>query len=217
MMGATRQGRDLGALVAAGRHITDGEIESLVPWLRARMRCTFGAQARYIGAGVEDLDEAVYFGVMLAAHRFDPARGFRWTTYAYQTVRGLCQNHMREWRGLPRPYSQRGGGVRHEDLPACLRPPLSLDVDYGRGAPGECLRDELPAEGPDVLTTVLQADLWRLVALLPAPQPEILRLRYVEGVSQGGAGRLLGYSEMQVRRMEWQALGTLRALLEGSE
>ena len=216
-MGATRQGRDLGALVAAGRHITDGEIESLVPWLRARMRHAFGAQARYIGADVEELDEAVNFGVMLAAHRYNPARGFRWTTYAYQTVHGLCQNHLRAWRGLPRPYSQRGGGVRQEDLPACLRPPLSLDVSYGRGAPGELLRDELPAEGPDVLTMVLQADLWRLVDLLPAPQPEILRLRYAESLSPREAGRRLGYSVDQVRRMEGRALRTLRALLDGSE
>ena len=57
-----------------------------------------------------------------------------------------------------------------------------------------------------------RADLDRLVAGLSAQERDVLRLRFREDLTQAEIGRRIGVSQMQVSRLQRQALGRLRAL-----
>lgn len=67
---------------------------------------------KFSGRGVEteDLEQVAGMALLKALERFDPARGFRFVTYAVPTITGDVRNYLRDKSGLmrmPRDMRQR--------------------------------------------------------------------------------------------------------------
>ena len=55
---------------------------------------------QWFGMDTEDAEQTAMIGLIEAARRFDPERGFQFSTYAGYWLRQVCQRHGLEW-GLP--------------------------------------------------------------------------------------------------------------------
>ncbi len=71
--------------------LRDQLVESYLPLARAVAR-------RFEGRGVEreDLQQVASIALMKAVERFDPARGYRFVTYAIPTIAGDVRNYLRD-------------------------------------------------------------------------------------------------------------------------
>lgn len=83
----------------------DELFESYLPLARAVAR-------KFAGRGVEteDLEQVAGMALLKALERFDPARGYRFVTYATPTIAGDVRNYLRDKGGLmrlPRDARQR--------------------------------------------------------------------------------------------------------------
>lgn len=85
--------------------LRDELFEHYLPLARAVAR-------KFSGHGVEteDLEQVAGMALLKALERFDPARGFRFVTYAVPTITGDVRNYLRDKSGLmrmPRDMRQR--------------------------------------------------------------------------------------------------------------
>lgn len=85
--------------------LRDELFEHYLPLARAVAR-------KFSGRGVEteDLEQVAGMALLKALERFDPARGFRFVTYAVPTITGDVRNYLRDKSGLmrmPRDMRQR--------------------------------------------------------------------------------------------------------------
>lgn len=77
--------------------LRDELFEHYLPLARAVAR-------KFSGRGVEteDLEQVAGMALLKALERFDPARGFRFVTYAVPTITGDVRNYLRDKSGLMR-------------------------------------------------------------------------------------------------------------------
>ena len=85
--------------------VRDRLFESYLPLART-------VAAKFVGRGVarEDLEQVAGMALLKALERYDPERGFRFTTYAVPTLTGDLRNHLRDKGGavrMPRDSRQR--------------------------------------------------------------------------------------------------------------
>ena len=85
--------------------LRDELFERYLPLARAVAR-------KFSGRGVEteDLEQVAGMALLKALERFDPARGFRFVTYAVPTITGDVRNYLRDKSGqmrMPRDMRQR--------------------------------------------------------------------------------------------------------------
>lgn len=73
------------------REVLSGLVEGYLPMCRAIAR-------RFRGQGVEqeDLEQVAAIALMKAIDRFEPERGFKFTTFAMPTIAGEVRNHIRD-------------------------------------------------------------------------------------------------------------------------
>lgn len=73
------------------REVLSGLVEGYLPLCRAIAR-------RFRGQGVEqeDLEQVAAIALMKAIDRFEPERGFKFTTFAMPTIAGEVRNHIRD-------------------------------------------------------------------------------------------------------------------------
>lgn len=73
------------------REVLSGLVEGYLPLCRAIAR-------RFRGQGVEqeDLEQVAAIALMKAIDRFEPDRGFKFTTFAMPTIAGEVRNHIRD-------------------------------------------------------------------------------------------------------------------------
>ena len=87
------------------------------------------------------------------------------------------------------------------------------------GAPDDPLAplsDRVGEFDPMLETAETRVALQNAMDTLPHRLREILRRRYLEGATQSRVGRAMGLSQMQVCRLERQALNLLREKLSGA-
>ncbi|HTX09550.1 MAG TPA: sigma-70 family RNA polymerase sigma factor [Solirubrobacteraceae bacterium] len=152
----------------------------------ARARCRWG---------LEDLDDTrsdALWGLILAAHGFQPERG-SFTNYAALRIEYAIRRGRQIRSGLPRSVWEGG------DHPT----PVSLNTPVWDGGPQVL---ELLPSSPDADDDLL-ADLLRS---LPARECLVLRLRYYHDLTQSDIAVIIGRSQMQVSRIERAALARLR-------
>jgi RNA polymerase sigma-B factor len=184
----------------------------------------------------DDLEQVARIGLIHAVDRFDPTVGRPFEAFARATITGELKRHLRDhtWplrlpRSLHDGYlhvvgvlddltqelgrspriaevAARTGLSEEQVLEAMeVRPPLSLDFPQ---RDGQCLE---PSE-EDPLTERLEDDA--LLASLTAPlterQREVIRLRFVEGLSQLEIGRRLGVSQMCISRLLAKSMTQMR-------
>lgn len=121
--------------------LRDELFEHYLPLARAVAR-------KFSGRGVEteDLEQVAGMALLKALERFDPARGFRFVTYAVPTITGDVRNYLRDKSGLmrmPRDMRQRLHQMTQEQERferEHLRTPTAVELSERMGiAPEEFL------------------------------------------------------------------------------
>lgn len=195
--------------------------------------------ARYSGRGVPD-DDLVQVGMLAlvgAVEAFDIERGVPFGGYATAVVEGRVKQWFRDGSWLvrvPRPARDRSTRVRSVvgELEQRLGrsptvPEVAAEIDEPVDAVLEALeasaayrvepldpvaRPGEPAAGDTGFEDLVdRIDLEAAMAALPVAEGEVLRLVYVDGLTQREAAGRLGVSQMQVSRLQRRALGRLRA------
>ena len=197
---------------------------------------------RYYGRGAEpeDLYQLGCLGFLKAVRGFDPAFGCQFSTYAVPKIAGEIRRFLRDDGAVKvsRGLKERAGAVRaaRERLSARLgREPALSELAAETGLePEEIAAAEeaslpvasLQAETGDGMTleSVLGTDgmeegivereaLREAIAALPERERKVILLRYYRNMTQEGAARLLGVSQVQVSRIERRAVEQLRRKL----
>jgi len=157
--------------------------------LAHKLACQHRRAAAVVGLEPDDLDQAAMLGLVHAAQRFDPARGFKFTTYATYAVR----THL--WRALTLTRMARRLPVVHGDG-------REHDVPFLDSIPDERAADP---EAGDATVELLQA-----VETLPARLRTVLTLRFgLDGQGKRtlqAVGDAIGVTRERVRQLETVAL-----------
>ncbi len=194
------------------------------------------------GQAYDDLVQVASLGLVHAVDRFDPERGFQFSTFATTTILGELKRFFRDhgWavhapRRVQELYLEMGSAVERlsQELGRSPTvPELARDLDTseelvleameaGRGyrstsieaAEAPDLGGRLSSEDELVHLVDQRAELGPALRTLAPREQEIVRLRFVEGRSQSDIARRVGVSQMQVSRLLAASLATLRERL----
>jgi len=192
----------------------------------------------------EDLIQVGMTGLVLAIRRFEPERKLRFSTYAYQTIKGEIQRYLRDksWAvTVSRPLRERSlkvlasetmltlklgtaptveqiaedTGLTEEEVHEALEigtayHPLQIMEEI---TPSELdVSEEMSAREPSPLP-VEQDILWEhILSFLTEAEAKVIRLRFWESLPQREVAVRLGTSQMNVSRLQRQALAKLRKI-----
>jgi RNA polymerase sigma-B factor len=164
----------------------------------------------------EDLLQVASLGLLKALDRFDPTLGHPFASFAVPTILGEMRRHFRDagWSvHVPRGSQERALKVRdaqerlanaHGRAPDAPRPGATDEAtSYGDAMGEEDARYEL---------VELDATVSAVLGRIPAREREILRMRFVEDLTQTEIAERVGISQMQVSRLLRRSLDQLRAL-----
>jgi RNA polymerase sigma-B factor len=189
---------------------------------------------RYVGRGepLEDLRQSGAVGLVLAAQRWDPARGVTFGAYAAPLVTGEIRRHLRDHARLvrlPRHVWESAGrcrGAERELTRVLGRRPTTAEIATLVGLDASSVVEALAAtawprpledavglaEPPPVRDT--SAEMVR--QLLPG-QRRLLELVVVEQQSQRQIAALYGVSQAQVSRALAATVREVRRLMSDQE
>lgn len=202
-------------------------IEQYLPLARKLARRYAGHSEPY-----EDLVQVASVGLIHAADRFDPERGYAFSTFAVPTILGELKHYLRDagWAvRMQRSLAEKAQAVsaaaaemsaRHptvEQLAQYLEWPLEDVVEGLQAAQARAAvsLEAASASGGADPRVELADDRVTLAAAcrrLPVIERQVLYLRYAEDMSQAAVASRIGVSQMQVSRLERAALARLREL-----
>lgn len=199
------------------------------------------------GLEYDDLVQVARLALVKAVRRYRPGAGSGFAAYATPTIAGEVKRHFRDCGWLVRPPRRlqelTAGMVVQEErlLQELHREPTLTDLAQAlRASPAELTqarlgsagysassldgpataqgRVELAAQAPDEYAALEMREALRgaLAALSPRDR-QLIRLRFVEELTQAEVGRVLGVSQMQVSRLLAGVLRQLRAQLVDGE
>lgn len=200
---------------------------------------------RFRGIGTEDLTQVARLGLMKAIRRYHPDYGRGFAAFAVPTIVGEVKRHFRDQGWLVRPpravQELRARLVMEEEaLRRSLgRGPTDGELAERLGAERKTVAEvRLASRGFAAEPLISHDERWRSIDP-PAPgdpyqefadwdavcqglrclssrQRRVLRLRYVEDLTQAEIGAEVGLSQMQVSRILAKSLNQLRHLAEAS-
>src|SRR5438477_1421356 len=134
----------------------------------------------------------------------------------YLVVQGAVDELAQEHSRSPTiPEIAEHVGAEEEDVIEAidaggLRRSTSLDVPAGP-ADGRSLANSIGDDDDGLVDVERRLTLDALLERLPEPEREIVRLRFVDGLTQLEIARRVGRSQMQISRLLARSLGRLRA------
>lgn len=188
---------------------------------------------RFRGRGepFEDLRQCGALGLVLAAKRWDPARGVTFGAYASPLVAGEIRRHLRDHGRLvrlPRRVWESAGRCRGaaRELTAVLgRSPTTEEIAAHVGLEPAAVIEAMTASAwPAPLEDVISEVLDRSPDVQPAPRLDVMRalnpgqrrlleLVAIERRSQRQIASLYGVSQAQVSRALTNAVSEVRRLI----
>ncbi len=202
-------------------------VEQYMPLVRSMAR----RMDRRTHAGVEydDLVSAGAIGLMQAVERFDPARGWRFVTFASRRIRGAMLDHQRKQSGVPqstRTLARKLAIARatvqsrlgHRASEAEIAEELGLDAaEYQAWRLGSVrevlpLTSDVPDRPSDVGQDMMVGAPWLSEAIeqLPDNERTVIRLGYFENLPNTQVAGVLGVSPSRVSQIRTRALARLR-------
>lgn len=179
--------------ISVARKAFAGDVTARNRLASANLRFVLALAFRYRnpGASLTELVSAGCLGVLIAAGRFDPDVGVRFTSYAAYWIRQAMQSVM----------------ARENDSST-----VSLD-DPAPGDEQTTFKDLLADEGESFENALKDFDVDRLfehTGVLTGRERRCLRLRYYEDRTLKQTGESLGITKTRVSHIETQALHKLR-------
>ena len=176
--------------------------------IEENMGLVYTCAGRLRGKGVEyeELVQAGSVGLILACDRFDPSRGFRFSTYAVPLILGEMRRLFRE-----------GGSVRvsrrMRDLARRAREEMEQRQQRGLPLPDmDELATLLGISREDAALALSVTRVPRSLTMEERDRALIIR-RYFQGKTQSQTAAELGMTQVQVSRREKKILTCLRSML----
>lgn len=208
------------------------ELEEIVAANTGLVRSVAQRLSLIYGEEFEDLVQIGYIGLLKAAERFEPERGFRFSTYAVPLIAGEIRSHIRD-NGrikISRELKSDAARVRRAESDFCAahgRSPKLTELAAASGLTAERVLEALQAyeamqdmQPDEVLQStcatdggeeqsITRLDLAAALAKLPPRQRQVIVLRYYRDMTQQQAAAALGISQVQVCRLEKRALAAM--------
>lgn len=193
----------------------------------------------------DDVRQVALLGLVKAVDRFDPAKGVKFSTFAWATISGELKRYRRDhdWsihvpRGVQERYLEVAAAL--DELPVELgREPTATDISDRTGQSESSVREcleiressplslDAPVGGagpardmgtPDQSMARMEDRdaLARALRRLPEVDREVLILHYVDGYTQTEIAARLGGSQMKVSRALARSRDRLQFLLAGA-
>ncbi|MGN0734381.1 MAG: sigma-70 family RNA polymerase sigma factor [Anaerovoracaceae bacterium] len=178
---------------------------------------------------LDDLIQIGYIGLIKAARRFEPERGFRFSTYAVPMIAGEIRSQLRD-RGtlkVSRSLKNDAAAVRRaeSDFFAVngVSPRISELAEL-TGLSAERVTEALTAsdvmknfedyDSADLWTdnedrNITSIDLKKSLSGLPPRERQVIILRYYRDMTQQQVADVMGISQVQVHRIEKNTLKEL--------
>lgn len=237
--------RALGTLPAAELHrryfeTRDLDVRRLLVDRYAPMARSLAASHARSQADRDDATQVAFLGLVNAIDRFDPTRGFQFSTFAWATIRGELKRFHRDqgWAvRVPRRLQEvflRTAAAVEELTHQFGRSPTIAEIAEATGDTEEDVvaaldvrdawraasidsptRDDgegmqLGSEDAGMVTAEDRSMLDPLLRRLPEREREILRLRFTEQLSQAEIANRMGVSQMHISRILARTLSRLR-------
>ena len=210
------------------------ELEEIVAANTGLVRSVAQRLSLIYGEEFEDLVQIGYIGLLKAAERFEPERGFRFSTYAVPLIAGEIRSHIRDSGRIKisRELKSDAARVRRAENDFCAahgRSPKLTELAAASGLtaervlealqayeamqdvqPDEVLKSACAADGGEE-QSITRLDLAAALAKLPPRQRQVIVLRYYRDMTQQQAAEALGISQVQVCRLEKRALAAMAA------
>lgn len=153
------------------------------------------------GVTLEDLQQEAFFALCDAVQAYKPEKGYQLTTYLSRAT----ENRFRACMGI----RGKRDPLNHADR---LERPLPGEEERQQGdtIPDEQAQAALEAVDDAAQQEQLQAVLGEALETLPAPQGDVLRLRFACRKTRPETAQALGISPQEVRKAEQRALQLLR-------
>lgn len=195
--------------------------------------------SRYANRGIplEDLESVAYLALVRAAQKFDGRLAEDFLIYAVPSIRGEIKRHFRD-RGWtvrpPRRLQEIQAGITRmaeettdpaelaralgateaevreaQSLKGCFTP-LSLDAPVNEEADAASLGELLAGDDLDGSASEARMMLGPALRTLTEREQLIVRLRFVEDLTQQEIGERIGVTQMQVSRLLKRVLTKLR-------
>lgn len=198
--------------------------------------------SRYANRGIalEDLEQVAYVALVRAAHKFDGRLAEDFLVYAVPTIRGEVKRYFRDHGWTVRPPRRvqelqadvmrmseettdaaelaKTLGVTEAEvqeaqmLKGCFSP-LSLDAPVNAESDAASLGELLAGEDPEHSASEARLMLAPALHSLTERERLIVRLRFVEDLTQEEIGERIGVTQMQVSRLLKKVMTKLREQL----
>ena len=206
----------------------------------ANLGLVHACAGRFTGRGIEydDLYSAGCVGLIKAADRFDPARGWQFSTYAVPVIlgeirllfraggsvklsRSLHELSIRAKRTADEYRAETGEDIRIGELAERLETDVyhaqeALDasravISLSSGYDGEVSVDVPVPSSEEELTERLS--LLQVMEALSMDERELIRLRYFKHLTQAKTAEVLSTTQVQISRKEKRILTKMRMML----
>jgi RNA polymerase sigma-B factor len=173
----------------------DALIERFLPLARKLARRYAGSSEPY-----DDLLQVASLGLVKAVERFDPSRGFAFSSFAVPTILGELKRYFRD-----SAWALQTGEAFDT---------VSLDAPRSSESATARRLDALGGQDDRLVLVDDQTTVFAAAQRLPERERRILYLRYGEDLTQAEIAVRIGVSQMQVSRLLRKSVNRLRELIE---